>query len=144
MSKEIFDPIAQGPNSIVDINELREDILQQERVRERSYVIRLKSDLYTIYGINCAWCGWGTFAEILQAHHIIPVASGGRTNLTNLILLCPNCHKAAHRGFITAIELFIIQANYTAKYLGWSWSTDLNTLINTSIYLACHGVIENE
>lgn len=34
----------------------------------------------------------------LEVHHIIPVAKGGKDNLSNVIALCPNCHRAMHFG----------------------------------------------
>jgi hypothetical protein len=37
-----------------------------------------------------------TLARELEAHHILPVARGGRTELANLILLCSRHHKLLH------------------------------------------------
>ena len=37
-----------------------------------------------------------TATHELEAHHMIPVARGGKTELTNLILLCPRHHKRHH------------------------------------------------
>lgn len=53
---------------------------------------------------HCEYCGNKT-KEILQIHHINSVASGGNNDLNNLIILCPNCHKAAHAGIIKKDEL---------------------------------------
>ena len=53
---------------------------------------------------HCEYCGNKT-KEILQIHHIDSVASGGNNDLNNLIILCPNCHKAAHAGIIKKDEL---------------------------------------
>jgi 5-methylcytosine-specific restriction endonuclease McrA len=33
----------------------------------------------------------------LQVHHIVPVSQGGSHQTSNLVPLCPQCHKAAHR-----------------------------------------------
>ena len=35
---------------------------------------------------------------VLDAHHIIPVCGGGKDTLSNLITLCPNCHRLVHIG----------------------------------------------
>ncbi|HEY7202233.1 MAG TPA: HNH endonuclease signature motif containing protein, partial [Candidatus Dormibacteraeota bacterium] len=32
----------------------------------------------------------------LHAHHVIPWWWGGRTDLDNLVLLCPGCHRLVH------------------------------------------------
>lgn len=32
----------------------------------------------------------------LEVHRIVPASGGGRTQLTNLVLLCQHCHRAAH------------------------------------------------
>jgi hypothetical protein len=37
-----------------------------------------------------------TATRELEAHHILPVARGGKTELDNLILLCPRHHKLLH------------------------------------------------
>jgi hypothetical protein len=37
-----------------------------------------------------------TAARELEAHHLVPVERGGKTELANLILLCPRHHKRLH------------------------------------------------
>ncbi|MDP9259456.1 MAG: HNH endonuclease [Actinomycetota bacterium] len=44
---------------------------------------------------HCQYPGC-TAARELEAHHLIPVECGGRTELDNLILLCPRHHKLLH------------------------------------------------
>lgn len=56
---------------------------------------------------RCEGCGWrlpdccraGDRSELLEIHHIHPTAAGGRDETGNLVLLCLNCHKVAHRLF---------------------------------------------
>lgn len=72
-----------------------------------------KEALYIAYDGRCALCGYREYGdneeislEYPQAygneiHHIYPVSEGGWSTPDNLILLCPNCHKAAHHGSIT-------------------------------------------
>lgn len=43
----------------------------------------------------CANCG---ATEGLQQHHIVPLCYGGENRLSNIVLLCPKCHKGAHHG----------------------------------------------
>ena len=69
-------------------------------------------DVYAAYKHKCAICGWQVTPELLklkgrwqyahgnEIHHIIPVQEGGTDNWDNLILLCPNHHKAADLGLI--------------------------------------------
>ena len=46
-------------------------------------------------------CLWDPRAEygdwICEAHHIVWLSRGGEDALTNLVLLCPNHHRAVHR-----------------------------------------------
>lgn len=70
------------------------------------------------YGHKCAICGWQAFKESFavidgtaykangnEIHHIVPVRAGGLSEWDNLILLCPNHHKLANMGLISAEEL---------------------------------------
>lgn len=46
------------------------------------------------YGATCQECGWNTYPDVLQVHHI----DKNRNNhdLTNLAVLCPTCHMVFH------------------------------------------------
>ncbi|MDX6619377.1 MAG: hypothetical protein QOK36_1763, partial [Gaiellales bacterium] len=44
---------------------------------------------------HCQYPGCTAVRE-LEAHHLVPVGLGGRTELDNLILLCPRHHKLLH------------------------------------------------
>jgi hypothetical protein len=44
---------------------------------------------------HCQYPGC-TAARELEAHHLVPVERGGKTELDNLILLCPRHHKLIH------------------------------------------------
>lgn len=48
----------------------------------------------------CEVCSWtppqGVNGRGLNAHHIVPVSMGGRTDQWNMIVLCPTCHRLAH------------------------------------------------
>jgi hypothetical protein len=44
---------------------------------------------------HCQYPGCTTHRD-LQAHHLVPAELGGKTELTNLILLCPRHHKRLH------------------------------------------------
>ena len=50
-----------------------------------------RRNAFEYYEHKCAICGYDEYKEILEVHHI----DENRTNneLSNLIILCPNCHK---------------------------------------------------
>jgi hypothetical protein len=50
---------------------------------------------------RCVYPGCTATRE-LEAHHLVPVAHGGRTELANLILLCPRHHTHLHDNHIRA------------------------------------------
>jgi 5-methylcytosine-specific restriction endonuclease McrA len=52
-----------------------------------------KRALILRHGYKCLICGYD---KIVEAHHIIPQAEGGKTTVSNGILLCPNHHAEAH------------------------------------------------
>ena len=51
---------------------------------------------------RCIGCGMR--ASACDAHHIIWWDEGGPTDITNLVLLCPKCHKKVHRHGYTVIK----------------------------------------
>lgn len=42
----------------------------------------------------CSVCEWDK--DSCDIHHIVPRHKGGTNELSNLIVLCPNCHRMAH------------------------------------------------
>ena len=56
----------------------------------------IKEILYQLYGKRCFVCE-RKFNK-LEAHHIIEFAKGGKTDLENIGLICPNCHRILHNG----------------------------------------------
>ena len=40
---------------------------------------------------ECSICLWKE--EICDIHHIVPKSKGGTDDMSNLIILCPNCHR---------------------------------------------------
>lgn len=89
-----------------------------ERIAHRANNINKVSHLvYRAYNCKCAICGWQATNELIiskgkiqyaygnEIHHITQVAKGGKETADNLILLCPNHHKQADLGLLTADEL---------------------------------------
>lgn len=83
-------------------------------VRKRD--ARLREECLKKNGKVCSICGfdpaklYGTgFENIIEVHHLNPIADGEReTTIDNLIPVCPNCHRALHskhEGLYTPDEL---------------------------------------
>ena len=51
----------------------------------------------------CTSCGWDKAR--CDVHHIEPRRDGGEMTLDNGILICPNCHRLAENGSLSASEL---------------------------------------
>jgi len=45
-------------------------------------------------GIGCSICNWKESS--CDIHHIIEKRKGGKNDISNLIILCPNCHRICH------------------------------------------------
>lgn len=43
----------------------------------------------------CSQCGQ---LKIVELHHVLPLSLGGKDDFKNLVALCEDCHKAAHKG----------------------------------------------
>mgnify|MGYP002359302576 FL=1 len=67
-----------------------------ERLKDNYYRVSvLKQKLIEERGEKCEDCGYSKY-PIHQVHHIIEQSQGGTDELSNLKLLCPNCHYTAH------------------------------------------------
>lgn len=65
---------------------------------------KLKNEL--IFGRadqECEWCG--DSLDNPEVHHIKPRSEGGTNESTNLIVLCPTCHRKADQGGISRTKL---------------------------------------
>ena len=57
--------------------------------------------------LRCEGCGFdfaATYGELghgfAECHHVVPLAdlrAGSRTRLSDLVILCANCHRMIHR-----------------------------------------------
>lgn len=56
-----------------------------------------------LLSLPCEICGWNQGPR--DVHHILPVKEGGKNELYNLITLCPNCHRLAHRNLLSKNKL---------------------------------------
>src|SRR2546428_14038377 len=58
---------------------------------------------------ECSWCHEKDI-RLLQVHHINPRGEGGSNKLTNLSVLCPNCHVKAQKGLIKPTSVADMEA----------------------------------
>ncbi len=50
------------------------------------------------YGKICELCGYNM---TIDTHHITPKYQGGKHEIDNLMVVCPNCHRLITRSYIT-------------------------------------------
>jgi 5-methylcytosine-specific restriction protein A len=78
-------------------------------------------------GFACAVCQWrlDEYGDGVEVHHIIPSAEGGTHERTNLIALCPNHHKEADKGLLSALVLQKYREEAVKRNplkLDWYWA----------------------
>jgi len=60
----------------------------------KKYRLWVKQQAIKKYGDKCELCGYGLSLDV---HHIIPKKEGGKHEIDNLMVLCPNCHALITR-----------------------------------------------
>lgn len=79
------------------LNPHRRTYLVQQAARNRRFVRRLRD----LYEGQCQICQWsprnGYKIDLCEAHHVQWLCRGGQDELTNMVLVCPNHHRAVHR-----------------------------------------------
>lgn len=86
-------------------------LMRTHRLRERNAsAVKKKKDLVlnATGGLTCEVCGFDFFSfygkvgqGYIECHHTIPVSeltSGSKTKLSDLALVCSNCHRILHRA----------------------------------------------
>lgn len=76
-------------DKIKDDNKKIEELYRADIKKIRSTIINLNHG-------KCNLCGI-TFNELLDIHHILPLSNGGNNANSNIICLCPNCHRIIHK-----------------------------------------------
>lgn len=80
----------------VGVSRQRQDSLLRAFRRNRSLV----DDVQTMYDGRCQLCGFDPKllygVRACNAHHVVYLSRGGRDELSNLMLLCPNHHEVVH------------------------------------------------
>lgn len=98
-----YDPVEE---ETADSEELMEGAVRVSQVKRRERNRRNRLLCLRIHGNRCAVCGadpsavYGRAGDVIEVHHIQPLslADGPRPYdpETDLIPLCPTCHRAAH------------------------------------------------
>jgi 5-methylcytosine-specific restriction protein A len=82
--------------------------LHRRRERSRELVRRARAEAMRRFGrLACAVCGFDFFEQygevgrdFIECHHTVPVSElrdGARTRLSDVALVCSNCHRMLHR-----------------------------------------------
>jgi len=79
----------------------------RQRERDRKIVAKKKQEVLKRTGrLMCEVCGFESkdiygdeVDDVIDVHHVVPlhVAGESQTRLSDLALICPNCHRAVHR-----------------------------------------------
>lgn len=83
---EIIPVVMDGKNAVLDQGRHLRNATEAQRT---ALMARDRGCAAPGCTMTAAWC---------QPHHVIPWVDGGATDLNNLVLLCPGCHRATHDG----------------------------------------------
>ena len=79
------------------MKERRRYLLEKAPQRNQQHV----KDLRELYAGKCQLCGWNPKSlyqkNLCEAHHVHWLSRGGDDELHNMVLICPNHHRAIHR-----------------------------------------------
>lgn len=73
-------------------------LFEQARAKRSRALVQ---ELQRLYDNACQICGWAPMrhygVRLCEAHHVHWLSRGGKDDLTNLVLMCPNHHRAIHQ-----------------------------------------------
>jgi endogenous inhibitor of DNA gyrase (YacG/DUF329 family) len=75
----------------------------QYRNQYKDFTKSVKTKVIQLFGNKCIICGWDKAPNDIC--HIIPASNGGKAEISNLFLLCPNHHRMYDRKLITREEI---------------------------------------
>jgi len=100
--------LAQEDSLLYEDYSAMEGITREQRIRFAHRDRHLVTILKQITPLKCTICRYDPIGRgatraqaraILEAHHKVPVRAGERlSRVTDLTLLCPNCHREVHQG----------------------------------------------
>lgn len=65
---------------------------------------------------KCSICGWNE--STCDVHHIVAKKDGGTNEMSNLICVCPNCHRVCHTTDKYSID-FLKTLSLDKEYKKW-------------------------
>lgn len=65
---------------------------------------------------GCSICGWNE--STCDIHHIVPKSKGGTNENSNLIVVCPNCHRIIHTTDKYSQE-FLFEHSIEKEFNNW-------------------------
>lgn len=76
------------------------------RLKSKSNNTKDKKLLNLIREYFCEICNYSKVSR--DVHHITPVSKGGKNEYSNLISVCPNCHREIHNELVSQHDLLQI------------------------------------
>ncbi|MEO1253298.1 MAG: DUF6443 domain-containing protein [Bacteroidota bacterium] len=73
------------------------DVPPSQRDPKRAFSKKEKSDQLEAQDGKCAGCGENKTVDEVDGHHVERHADGGKTDRTNIVDLCKDCHKEIHK-----------------------------------------------
>jgi 5-methylcytosine-specific restriction protein A len=112
MREKLLTPIGRKPRakdkktSLVKSQlNLKQAVAKSKPKKKRVLTEAQKRRLKLKAEFKCQICDQRYDPEILDIHHIYPVKLGGSDRTSNLIVLCPTCHRKADRKIISRERL---------------------------------------
>lgn len=126
-----------------------------------NFVKKRKSNLISVFDSKCCLCGFNAFPEALDFHHVnpeekeFPLSSNVMKSLDKqlaeakkCILVCANCHRGIHAGYLTIPENYqsfynetraneLLQINNEIKHGKVRYCIDCGTVIKTTDAIRC-------
>jgi hypothetical protein len=100
-------PVATFYTGRPDLGQGEYVLLDAERVAEphdRKIPVDVQQEVYARDQNTCRICGWqpadwsSDDPRILELHHFVEHAQGGKNTVDNLLVLCSKCHDDVHAG----------------------------------------------
>lgn len=85
--------------------EKKKRVNNKKEVKSPSLTASQKRELERKAGFKCELCGRSTEDFKPDVHHIKPKAKGGSNRDSNLIVLCPTCHRRVHDRRVSQADL---------------------------------------
>lgn len=92
-------------SDITKVLEKKKRVKSNKEVKSPPLTASQKRELERKAGFKCELCGRGTKDFKPDVHHIKPKAKGGSNRESNLIVLCPTCHRRVHDGRVSQADL---------------------------------------